>query len=153
MTNTLPGLGVFGDLFSTSQMQATFSEEAWFARMVEVEAGLARAQGGVGVIPPDAANLINAACRSLVIDTSALKTATENVGYPVLPLVRQISAAAGEAGGYVHWGATTQDIMDTALVLQMRQCAPLSRSQSFTSSKPHSLLPGANYEKISVTSV
>src|SRR6185312_16526370 len=44
----------------------------------------------------------------------------ENVGYPILGLVRQLSAALGEAGRYVHWGATTQDIMDTAVVLQIR---------------------------------
>ncbi len=118
---TPPGFGVFGDLFSTAPMRACFSEEAWFARMVEVEGALARAEGALGIIPQEAAVEISRTCESLELDYNALKSATENVGYPVLPLVRQIAAASGEAGGYVHWGATTQDIMDTALVLQMRE--------------------------------
>ncbi|MGI9482619.1 MAG: 3-carboxy-cis,cis-muconate cycloisomerase [Hyphomicrobiales bacterium] len=120
MSETPPGFGIFGDLFSTPEMREAFSEEAWFARMVDVEAALARAQGGLGVIPADAARIINEACANIKIDMAALKVGTENVGYPVLPLVRQIAAEAGDAGGYVHWGATTQDIMDTALVLQLR---------------------------------
>jgi 3-carboxy-cis,cis-muconate cycloisomerase len=56
----------------------------------------------------------------VVLDMSALKHEAENVGYPILGLVRQLSAKLGDAGRYVHWGATTQDIMDTATVLQMR---------------------------------
>lgn len=117
---TPPGFGVFGDLFSTSEMQASFSEASWFTRMIEVEAALARAEASCGVIPQAAGDAIDKACARLKIDDAGLKAGTEIVGYPVLPLVRQIAAASGEAGGYVHWGATTQDIMDTALVLQMR---------------------------------
>src|SRR6185436_18656726 len=54
------------------------------------------------------------------LDLARLKRETETVGYPILPLVRQMAELAGEAGRYVHWGATTQDIMDTAAVLQIR---------------------------------
>ena len=55
------------------------------------------------------------------LDLAGLKRETEIVGYPILPLVRQLAAACSrDAGGYVHWGATTQDIMDTAVVLQLR---------------------------------
>ena len=115
-----PGFGVFGDLFSTPAMRDAFSEEAWFASMVEVEGALARAEGATGVIPQDAAAAISKVCASFSADLAALKVGTERVGYPVLPLVRQIAQACGPAGGYVHWGATTQDIMDTALVLQVR---------------------------------
>ena len=56
----------------------------------------------------------------MTLDRDALKAEAENVGYPILGLVRQLSAKLGEAGRYVHWGATTQDIMDTATVLQIR---------------------------------
>lgn len=117
---TPPGFGVFGDLFSTPDMRAIFSEEAWFARMVDVESALARAEASTGIIPDKAGKEIDVACRSLTLDFARLKTETENTGYPVMPLVRQIASASGESAGYVHWGATTQDIMDTALVLQMR---------------------------------
>lgn len=120
MATLPPGFDVFGDLFSTSDMRAAFSEAAWFDRMVEVEGALARAEAAVGVVPADAAQVISQVCETFQPDFAQLKEATERVGYPVLPLVRQIAAAAGDAGGYVHWGATTQDVMDTALVLQVR---------------------------------
>ena len=57
-----------------------------------------------------------------------LRHETEIVGYPILPLVHQISKQAGESGGYVHWGATIQDIMDTAVVLQIRDAFALIES-------------------------
>ena len=120
MATVPPGFDVFGDLFSTPEMRATFSEEAWFARMVDVEGALARAEGAVGVVPQEAAEAISNVCAAFTPDMAALKTGTERVGYPVLPLVRQIAAASGPSGGYVHWGATTQDVMDTGLVLQVR---------------------------------
>jgi 3-carboxy-cis,cis-muconate cycloisomerase len=74
----------------------------------------------MGVIPHAAAAAINEAARSITIDFEAMRRETEIVGYPILPLVHQLSAAAGEAGRFVHWGATTQDIMDTANALQIR---------------------------------
>lgn len=120
MATVLPGFDVFGDVFSTPEMRQVFSEPAWFERMVEIEGALARAEAAVGVVPEDAARVISKVCTTFEIDQAALKAGTERVGYPVLPLVRQIAAAAGDAGGYVHWGATTQDIMDTALILQVR---------------------------------
>lgn len=120
MTTALPGFDVFGDLFSTPDMRRAFSEQAWFARMVDVEGALARAEAAVGVVPADAAQAISEVCKTFQPDLAQLKDGTERVGYPVLPLVRQIAEAAGDAGGYVHWGATTQDVMDTALVLQVR---------------------------------
>ncbi len=120
MATVPPGFDVFGDIFSTPEMRQAFSEQAWFERMVEVEGALARAEASVGVVPQEAARTISDVCSKFIPDPAALKAGTERVGYPVLPLVRQIAAASGEAGGYVHWGATTQDIMDTALVLQVR---------------------------------
>jgi 3-carboxy-cis,cis-muconate cycloisomerase len=71
-------------------------------------------------VPKEAAQAIEAAAKSIRIDFDKLRAETEIVGYPILPLVHQLSEAAGEAGRYVHWGATTQDIMDTANVLQIR---------------------------------
>ena len=63
---------------------------------------------------------IEEAGRQIAIDCEKLRRETEIVGYPILPLIHQLSAAADEAGRFVHWGATTQDIMDTATVLQVR---------------------------------
>src|SRR5579875_2039107 len=116
---------LFADMFGTEIMRAVFDDRAFLARCVEVEAALARAEARLGMIPAAAAETISRVAMELVggavaLDVMRLKRETETVGYPILPLVRQIAALCGEAGRWVHWGATTQDIMDTALVLQIR---------------------------------
>jgi hypothetical protein len=111
---------VFSDMFGTAEMRAVFADAALIGRYLEAEIALARAQARLGVVPQGAAADIDAAARSIKVDFKKLRHETEIVGYPILPLVHQLSEAAGEAGRYVHWGATTQDIMDTANVLQLR---------------------------------
>src|ERR1700726_509553 len=111
---------LFRDMFGTAEMRDIFSDEALVGRYLEAEVALARAQARIGVIPKEAAAAIEAASRAISIDYDQLRHETEIVGYPILPLVHQLSAAAGEAGRFVHWGATTQDIMDTGNVLQIR---------------------------------
>jgi 3-carboxy-cis,cis-muconate cycloisomerase len=116
---------IFADMFGTPAMRRIFGDEAFLNRCAEVEAALARAQGGLGIIPAEAgeaitrvASALSSGCRTL--DLARLKKETETVGYPILPLVRQLAEWAGDSGRYIHWGATTQDIMDTAVVLQIR---------------------------------
>jgi 3-carboxy-cis,cis-muconate cycloisomerase len=120
LASTVFDSALFRDMFGTAEMREIFSDEALVGRYLEAEAALARAQARVGVVPKDAAEAIDAASRSLKIDYDKLRHETEIVGYPILPLVHQLSAAAGDAGRFVHWGATTQDIMDTGNVLQIR---------------------------------
>jgi 3-carboxy-cis,cis-muconate cycloisomerase len=97
-----------------------FSDENLLKCYVEAEVALAVAQGRLGVIPRQAADAIAGLAPTVALDRDALKHEAENVGYPILGLVRQLSQKLGEAGRYVHWGATTQDIMDTGTVLQIR---------------------------------
>ena len=116
---------IFADMFGTAAMREAFGDDAFLARCVEVEAALARAQGKLGIIPAEAAAAITHIASSLAagreaLDLARLKNETETVGYPILPLVRQLAEFASAAGRYLHWGATTQDIMDTAAVLQIR---------------------------------
>lgn len=112
---------LFGDMFGLKEMREIFTDEALVARYLEVEAALARAQGRLGIIPADAARAIDAAAGALEIDWDTLRDRTLIVGYPILPLVEQIAAKVpGGAGQYAHWGATTQDIMDTADALQVQ---------------------------------
>jgi 3-carboxy-cis,cis-muconate cycloisomerase len=117
---------LFGDMFGTAAMRAVFGELGLLARCAEVEAALARAQARLGIVPPAAAAAISEAAAAVVahpasLDLARLKRETETVGYPILPLVRQLAERAGEAGRWLHWGATTQDIMDSAAVLQIRE--------------------------------
>jgi 3-carboxy-cis,cis-muconate cycloisomerase len=120
LPSTVFDSALFRDMFGTAEMRAVFSDEALVGRYLETEAALARAQARAGVVPQSAADAISAAALAVVINFDKLRQQTEIVGYPILPLVHQLSEAAGEAGRYVHWGATTQDIMDTANVLQIR---------------------------------
>jgi 3-carboxy-cis,cis-muconate cycloisomerase len=120
MASTVFDSEIFADIFGTPEMRAIFSDDNLIACYVRTEVALALAQGHVGVIPPAHAATIAAMAPTVAIDRRELKREVENVGYPILGLVRQLSAALGEAGRYVHWGATTQDIMDTAVVLQIR---------------------------------
>ena len=125
MPSTPLDSALFRDMFGTPGMRAVFSDEALGGRYVEVEVALARAEARCGVIPPEAADAIAAAAVDPAFDWARLKAETDNVGYPILAIVHQLSELAGAAGRYVHWGATTQDIMDTASVLQIRAALDL----------------------------
>src|SRR5207237_10044673 len=105
---------LFGDMFGTAAMRAVFGELAFLARCAEVEAALARAQARAGIVPSDAAQAISKAAAAVIeqpqsLDLARLKRETETVGYPILPLVRQLAERAGKAGGWVHWGAPPPD--------------------------------------------
>lgn len=125
MSSTVYDSLLFRDMFGTAAMRDVFSDKALVGRYLEAEAALARAQAKLGAIPAAAGTKIDAASKSIQIDFERMRHETEIVGYPILPLVHQLAEAAGDAGGYVHWGATTQDIMDTANVLQIRAALDL----------------------------
>ena len=116
---------LFRDAFGTQAMRAVFSDHALIRRYIEVEVALARAEASLGVIPREAAAAIAAKVDFDALDFDRLRIETDNVGYPILPLVHQLVHQCGEAGRYLHWGATTQDIMDTANVLQIRAALDL----------------------------
>jgi 3-carboxy-cis,cis-muconate cycloisomerase len=120
MPSTVFDSAIYRDFFGTPAMRAIWSDEALVARYVEVEVALAQAEARVGVIPADAAKEIAAKADATKMDLAKLKSETDIVGYPIIGIVHQMAKQCGEAGGYVHWGATTQDIMDTATVLQLR---------------------------------
>src|SRR5882672_2257806 len=111
---------LFRDAFGTPAMREVFSDFSLISRYAEVEIALAKAEARCGVIPVEAAEEIAKRTDVSAFDFDLLGSETDVVGYPILPLVHQMVKQCGEAGRYVHWGATTQDIMDTAVVLQVR---------------------------------
>lgn len=125
MPSTVFDSAIYRDFFGTEAMRAIWSDEALVARFVEVEVALAKAEAKVGVIPADAAAKIAAGADASRMDLAKLKAETDIVGYPIVGLVHQMAKQCGDASGYVHWGATTQDIMDTATVLQLRAAIDL----------------------------
>jgi 3-carboxy-cis,cis-muconate cycloisomerase len=126
MTATALDSVIFCDIFSTPQMRRIFSDEARTSYCLEIEAALARAQARVGIIPEHAAREIVRQCRIENIDFARLKKQTERIGYPILGIVQQIvDLCADGLGEWCHWGATTQDITDTAAILQVRAALEL----------------------------
>ena len=111
---------LFRDAFGTPAMREVFSDFSLISRYAEVEIALAIAEARCGVIPAQAAKEIAKRTDVSALDFDLLRQETDIVGYPILPLVHQMVKQCGDAGRYVHWGATTQDIMDTAVILQVR---------------------------------
>src|SRR5579862_9944364 len=117
---------IFRDIFSTAAMRDVFSDESRVQRYLDIEAALARAQARLGIIPKEAAEEICRHCSASEFDFALLKKQTERIGYPVLPVVQQLVKKCRDGlGEWCHWGATTQDITDTATVLQIRAALAL----------------------------
>jgi 3-carboxy-cis,cis-muconate cycloisomerase len=122
MPSTILDSAVFRDIFTTPAMRAVWSDENRVQKYLDFEGALAKAQGKIGIIPKNAMNEIVKHCDAKLIDMAKLKEATERIGYPVLPVVQQlVKLCKNGLGEWSHWGATTQDITDTATILQIRQ--------------------------------
>jgi 3-carboxy-cis,cis-muconate cycloisomerase len=122
MPSTLIDSAIFRDIFSTEAMRRVFSDENRVQKYLDFEAALARAQAGLGIIPKEAGEEIVRHCNAAEMDYAKLKAQTERIGYPVLPVVQQLVALCRDGlGEWCHWGATTQDITDSATVMQIRE--------------------------------
>ena len=100
--------------------RAAFTPQSKRLRYLQVEAALAQAQGRLGLIPSKAADAIAATARSLVPDPEAIEARVAVHGHSMMALVEVLADAVGEYGGWVHWGATTQNIQQTGDVLVLR---------------------------------
>ena len=151
MPSTTLDSAIFRDIFSTAEMRRIFSDEYRVQCYLDFEAALARVEGRLGIIPPRAADEIASRCKVELIDLVKLKAATERIGYPILGVVQQLVALAGDGlGEYCHWGATTQDVTDTAAILQLRAALALIEADMVaisaslaTLAKRHRLTPMA----------
>jgi adenylosuccinate lyase len=113
--------GFFGDVYTTPEMRAVWSDRAMIQRWLDVEAALARVEARLGIIPAEAAEEIGRNARVDLLDLEAMKRELEHARHPIMPLIRALArVCAPAAAEFIHWGATTQDILDTGLVLQLR---------------------------------
>ena len=118
----------FGPLFVPEQLLAAVSDQAWFEAMIEFESALAGAEAAAGIVPAEAAEAIADACRPELYDLGELLELGRAVGNPAEPLVRALRQRVGhDAAGYVHRGATSQDVIDTAAMLVSRRALDLIR--------------------------
>ena len=130
-TGILIAAGVFnsalyGELFTTPEMHAVFDDNSLVGTWLAVEVALAAVQGELGLIPAEAARAIGTAARVEHIDWARLRAGTRAVGRPIAPLLEQVMEIGGPlVEEWLHWGATTQDIMDTATVLLVRAALSL----------------------------
>ncbi|GAA4546140.1 lyase family protein [Pseudonocardia xishanensis] len=116
MTNS----GLLTPLYGADAVAERLTDEAWIGALLAVEVALSRAAARHGLVAGEDAERVAAAADGLAVDPDALARAAVEGGNPVIPLVRLLREAAGAAGSAVHPGATSQDVMDTALVLLVR---------------------------------
>ncbi|WP_262138347.1 3-carboxy-cis,cis-muconate cycloisomerase [Pseudomonas sp. Marseille-Q5117] len=128
-----PGNQLFDAYFTARDMREVFCDQGRVQAMLDFEAALARAEARVGLIPSSAVAPIAAACDAGLFDFAALGEAIATAGNSAIPLVKalgkQIASSDAEAERYVHLGATSQDVMDSGLVLQLRQALALIEDQ------------------------
>ena len=130
MPATIIDSAIFQGIFSSDEMRHVWSDENRTQKYLDVERALAVVQGRLGLIPQEAADEIVSHCRLDQIDMAKLRQQTERIGYPILGVVSQLNALCRDKlGEYCHWGATTQDITDTATVLQIREALELVDSE------------------------
>lgn len=127
---TFPPLSsLTGAMFSTAAMQDLFSARGCVQGMLDFEAALAAAEARTGVIPASACASIAARCDAGLLNLEELAISAASAGNLAIPLVKQLTALVAqtdkEASKYVHWGATSQDAIDTGLVLQLRDALDL----------------------------
>ena len=112
-----------------ADIERIFDERRLLQRWLDVEAALARAQGEIGLIPAEAAETIATNARVDRLDVDRVLQGIRDTGHELVPLLRELSARCGAAGDYVHVGPTTQDILDTAAVLQLREVLDLTERE------------------------
>jgi 3-carboxy-cis,cis-muconate cycloisomerase len=149
----------FDAIFVPDRLREAVSDLSWLQAMLDFERGLASAEARAGVIPGEAAAAIGPACRAERFDLAALAPGARAAGNPAEPLVRALRAAVGdEAASWVHWGATSQDVVDTAEMLVAKRalavvleelegaaaaCAELARTHRRTVTAARTLLQQA----------
>jgi len=122
------GSAVLCDLFGTPKARALLDGRALVQGWLDAEAALARAEAAVGVIPAEAALRIGDEADAARFDLDELRDGLAESQHPLVPLIRTLVEHCGEHAGWVHWGATTQDILDTGAMLQARAVLALIRA-------------------------
>lgn len=126
-------MSLLDQVFGSQPVLEIFSDKARVQCMLDFEAALATAEARQGVIPASAGPVIAAYCKADLINFAELSRAAADAGNLAIPLIQQLTAVVGgqssEAAQYVHWGATSQDVIDTALTLQMRDALAAMSSE------------------------
>jgi len=122
MASSIIDSNYYRDMFGTPEMREIFSDDARLQGWIDTEIALAKAQVQLGIIPKGVDVVLQKSAKISNLDTAKMKNDFDKVGFPILPFVKQLNKACDtETARWVHYGATTQDILDTGMVLQMKQ--------------------------------
>lgn len=117
---------LFGAAFAPQNIAEIFTDQSRVQKWFDIEAALAEAQAELGIIPAAAATEIRAKAKAELVDLKEIAAGIAHTGHPIVPALRALEdICEGDAGEYIHYGATTQDIMDTAMVLQVKEAWPI----------------------------
>ena len=117
---------LFGAAFAPQDIAEIFTDQSRVQKWFDIEAALAEAQAELGIIPAAAAKEIRAKAKAELVDFAEIAAGIAHTGHPIVPALRALEEICeGDAGEYIHYGATTQDIMDTAMVLQVKEAWPI----------------------------
>lgn len=146
-----------GSSFSNEKMHEVFSDLGRFQSWLDVEVALAKVQGQLGIIPNSASEEISKIGKLENLDIVKMKEQYIAVGFPILPFVKQLQALCdSESAKWVHWGATTQDVIDTGMVLQIKSAIDILESDLIAISKSiyelteqhkHTVMPGRTFKQ------
>lgn len=146
-----------GSSFSNLEMHKVFSDLGRFQSWLDVEVTLAKVQGQLGIIPKSASDEISKVGKLENLDIVKMKEQYIAVGFPILPFVKQLQGLCdSESAKWVHWGATTQDIIDTGMVLQIKSAINIIESDLIAISKSiyelterhrHTVMPGRTFKQ------
>ncbi len=121
MASSLIDSVVFKNSYSTKEMRKIFNDKARIQAWLDVEAALAKAESKLNIISKEASEEISRKAKAEYIDFDKMREGYELTGHPIVPMVNLLKqACSGDHGEYVHWGATTQDIMDTGMIIQIK---------------------------------
>ncbi len=121
---------MFKEQYGTPEMRAVFSDESLMQKWLDCWVALSQAEADLGIVPQEAADHIKECAKAENIDLAAIGEGFTKTSHPLMPQIRAFEAVCGKkAGGFIHWGATTQDIMDTAVVLQIKDAHAIIEEQ------------------------
>src|SRR5690606_28932910 len=120
---------IMRNIFGSNRMRAIFDSSRLLQGWLDVWAALAEAEAEAGLIPEEAARQIRAVAKAENFDLEAIGAGVESGRHSLMPSIRALAEKAGDAGKYVHWGTTTQDIIDTGCVLQIRDALDIIETE------------------------
>lgn len=122
MGNAMTDSFLFKDVFGDVEMMKIWDDRNWLQKWLDVEVALAEAEAEIGVVPQKAADEIGRRANMAILHHEKIKERFDQLGHPLMALIKVLQEVCEDgAGEFIHWGATTQDIMDTALVLQIKE--------------------------------